>query len=106
MSQTLADMVRSAQTSKTAAPALPRAKVKLTNRFVESRSAAPAGKRDDYHDSLVPGLSLRVTDRGHKSFVLHARFPEAPQTFTRRALGSYPGLSLDRAVRWPETGNS
>jgi integrase len=72
-------------------------KIKLTDRFIASRKDAPGGKRSDYHDSLVPGLALRVTDKGHKSFVLHGRFPLSPDTFTRRQLGSYPGLSLDDA---------
>jgi hypothetical protein len=42
----------------------------LTDRFINSRRNAAPGKRDDYPDAIVPGLALRVTDRGHKSFVL------------------------------------
>lgn len=59
----------------------------LTDRFIRSRKPAPTGTRLDYHDAVVPGLALRVTDRGHKSFVLHGRFPAKPEVFTRRTLG-------------------
>src|SRR4051812_122937 len=90
-------MDKNGQTAKTAAPQLPRQRVKLTNRFIETRGAAAAGKREDHHDSLVPGLALRVTDRGAKSFVLHGRFPRQPTVFTRRTLGGYPGLTLEEA---------
>lgn len=54
----------------------------LTDRFITSRKPAQPGRRDDYPDAIVPGLALRVTDRGHKSFVLVARFPK---TAYRRA---------------------
>ena len=44
-----------------------------------------------------PGLALRVTDVGHKSFVLIARYPLNPKNPTRRALGDYGAITLDRA---------
>jgi integrase len=59
----------------------------LTDRFIKSRKKAAAGQRDDYPDGIVPGLALRVTDRGHRSFVLVARYPLNPKNPTRRALG-------------------
>jgi integrase len=59
----------------------------LTDRFIRSRKPALLGKRDDFLDAVVPGLALRVTDRGHKSFVLIARYPSNPKHPTRRALG-------------------
>jgi integrase len=59
----------------------------LTDRFIKSREKAPAGRRVDYPDAVVSGLALRVTDRGHKSFVLIARYPLQPKNPTRRALG-------------------
>lgn len=73
------------------------AKKTLTDRFIRSRKAAPAGRRVEFHDSIVPGLALRVTDRGHKSFVLIARFPIRPTNPTRRALGDYGAITLDEA---------
>ncbi len=72
-------------------------KINLTDRFIASRKAAPAGCRQDYPDAIVPGLALRVTDRGHKSFVLVARYPSNPANPTRRALGDYGAVSLDKA---------
>jgi hypothetical protein len=60
----------------------------LTVEFIRSRKSAPEGKRIDYFDALVPGLGLRVTDRGHKSFVLVARYPSHPKNPTRRLLGN------------------
>ena len=53
--------------------------------------------RADFHDSIVPGLALRVTSQGHRSFVLIARFPLNPRNPTRRALGAYGAITLDRA---------
>jgi integrase len=40
---------------------------------------------------------LRVTDKGHKSFVLIARYPSHPQNPTRRAIGNYGAISLEQA---------
>lgn len=59
----------------------------LTYRFIKSTKKAELGERDDYADAIVPGLVLRVTDRGHKSFVLRTRYPLQPKNPTRRALG-------------------
>ena len=74
----------------------PRQRKRLTDRFINScRSAAP-GERDEHLNSIVPGLALRVTDRGHKTFVLRTRIPGRPH-FTRRALGDYGRLTLDEA---------
>ena len=69
----------------------------LTDRFINSRKAAPAGRRGEYSDAIVPGLALRVTDRGHKSFVLVTRYPSSPKNPTRRALGQVGAITLDQA---------
>jgi integrase len=68
----------------------------LTDRACKAAKPAKAGARYDLKDSVVPGLALRVTDSGHKSFVLVARFPGSNNP-TRRALRSYGALSLDAA---------
>lgn len=57
----------------------------------------PSGGRVDFHDALVPGLSLRVTAAGHRSFVLIARYPSHPKHPTRRALGDYGEITLEKA---------
>jgi integrase len=70
----------------------------LTVRKVESK-LKPAGgkKREDHHDALVPGLALRVTETGHKSYVLVARYPANPKNPTRRSLGDVGKITLDDA---------
>jgi integrase len=50
----------------------------------------------DYHDALVPGLALRVTETGHRSFVVITRFGNAKNP-TRRLLGIYGRMTLDQA---------
>ena len=76
---------------------------KLTDTFIRKHKPARAGARDETPDLDRPRLRLRVTDTGHKSFVYVARFPGSDHP-TRRALGSYPTLSLSearkKAVKW------
>jgi integrase len=73
------------------------AKINLTDRFIGSPGRAPTTGRKDYPDAQVPGLSLRVTAAGHKSFVLIARYPLNPKNPTRRALGDYGKITLEQA---------
>jgi integrase len=73
-------------------------KQNLTDRFIGSKKLkAQIGCRVDYPDALVPGLALRVTDRGHKSFVLVTRYPSNPKNPTRRALGEVGAITLEEA---------
>jgi integrase len=78
----------------------------LTDRFISSDKRRPRKGRIDYPDALVPGLALRVTDAGHKSFVLIARYPQNPKNPTRRALGDVGVITLEqaraKARRWLE----
>jgi integrase len=73
------------------------ARIALTERFIASKKRIPPSGRADFPDSLVPGLALRCTAQGHRSFVLIARYPLHPQNPTRRALGDYGALTLDDA---------
>jgi len=73
------------------------ARTNLTDRFVGSDNRTPATGRRDYPDAIVPGLALRVTAAGHKSFVLIARYPSSPKNPTRRALGDCGEITLDEA---------
>jgi integrase len=66
----------------------------LTDRFIKSRRPAAIGQRDEYADAQVPGLYLRVTDRGHKSFALVTRYPLTPKHPTRRSLGGCDEINL------------
>jgi integrase len=74
------------------------AKVFLTDRFIKSPKRIPTAKpRYDWPDSQVPGLALRCTAQGHRSFVLIARFPLHPQNPTRRRLGDVGEITLEEA---------
>lgn len=64
-------------------------RVNLTDKFIQSKSRVPVKGRNDFPDALVPGLALRVTETGHRSFVLISRFPSHPKNPTRRLLGNY-----------------
>jgi integrase len=68
----------------------------LTDRAIASARAAEPGKRRMVWDAIVPGLALRVTDRGAKSFVLVTRYPGSANP-TARALGAYGAISLEAA---------
>jgi integrase len=68
----------------------------LTDRACKALKPAKAGERYQIADAIVPGLALRITDNGAKSFVLVARYPGSTNP-TRRALGSYGAISLDDA---------
>ena len=69
-------------------------KNRLTDRKLQSLK--PKGKRYEVMDSDVPGLGVRVSEVGQKSFILIARYPGSSNP-TRRALGEYPSLSLSEA---------
>lgn len=72
-------------------------RINLTAKYIESGKRVPTQGRAQYDDALVPGLALRVTPAGHRSFVLVARYPSHPKNPTRRALGDYGELTLDQA---------
>src|SRR6516164_6072509 len=68
----------------------------LTDRAIKAAKPAKAGERNQIADGIVPGLFLRVTDKGVKSFVLVKRYPGSINP-TRRALGTYGAITLDDA---------
>jgi integrase len=68
----------------------------LNDRIIRSLKAAPAGKRYEVMDTVVPGLGVRLTDKGAKTFILIARYPGSENP-TRRALGEYGELTLEQA---------
>jgi integrase len=68
----------------------------LTDRTLKALKPALAGKRYDRRDSVVPGLLVRVTETGKRTFMLQTRFPGSHQP-TRRAIGEYGAISLDKA---------
>lgn len=60
----------------------------LSAKLIKAIPPAPDGTRKDYADAIVPGLLLRVTSGGSKSFVLRRRKPGAAQP-TRWTLGPW-----------------
>jgi integrase len=68
----------------------------LTDRTLKALKPAPAGKRDDLWDSVVPGFGVQVTERGHRSYILIARYPGKSDP-TRRKIGDYGALTLEQA---------
>jgi Arm DNA-binding domain len=72
---------------------LGKAKKQLTDRSIAALKPAPQGKRDLHYDALVPGLAVRCTDTGAKSFVLVGRFPGSRNP-TARALGKVGAVTL------------
>jgi integrase len=71
----------------------------LTDRGLKSpksrRPAAP-GKRRLEHDANVPGLAVRVTDKGRRTYVLIRRYPGSKNP-APRALGEVGAITLDQA---------
>src|SRR5262249_47788650 len=68
----------------------------LTDRFIKALKPAKPGKRPAFFDAIVPGLAVRVTEAGVKSFALVTRYPghEHPAP---RTIGRYGEVSLEQA---------
>ncbi len=69
-------------------------KLNFTKPILNSLELPPSGKRTLYHDIKTPGLGIRVTDNGHKSFVVYRKINGKPERIT---LGRYPDLSIEQA---------
>ncbi|WP_310607773.1 integrase family protein [Buttiauxella brennerae] len=67
--------------------------LKFTKAAILAITPNPA-KRQEYADSVLPGLRLRVTSTGVKSFCV-ARYRE--NKFIRVTLGKFPDLTVDQA---------
>ncbi len=68
-------------------------RTQLTDRFCHNVKSPTA--RVDYFDNKTPGLCLRVTPNGAKSFTLHFTANDGKRA--RLTLGRYPRVSLARA---------
>lgn len=71
-------------------------KVFLTATRIKNLPAAEPGKRYSVNDSDVPGLQVRVTGTGAKSFVFFTRFP-GKRTPERRLIGKCVSMTVDEA---------
>ena len=70
-------------------------RVALTDRFCSSAKAL-GGLRTDYFDETVPGLALRVTEQGHRSWSYLFTSPRDGKR-ARATIGTYPATSLAAA---------
>ena len=68
---------------------------KLTDLFVE-RAKPPATGRVEYFDAAFPGLALRITANGSKSWCTFYRFNGRLRRFT---IGAYPAIKPAQARR-------
>jgi len=75
----------------------------LNDKSIASFKPASAGHRTTIYDALVPGLAVRITDRGHKTFILGARY-SGSTNFTVRELGEVGAITMsavrDKAREW------
>jgi integrase len=74
------------------------APVTLTPKLIAklAKCAAPQGQRVTIRDALVPGFGLRLTDKGHLSYILAARYPGSPN-WSRREIAACDATSLEKA---------
>jgi integrase len=70
-------------------------RINLTDRKLAAFRAR-AGERPELMDSTSPGLGVRVSETGTRTFFLRARFPGSANP-VRRALGTYPAMPLAEA---------
>lgn len=68
--------------------------VRLTDRSCAAAVAAP-GQRTELQDLITPGLALRITPSGHKSWIV--RYFSIAKGPVRYTLGTYPAISLSVA---------
>lgn len=73
--------------------------IKLTTKGVESIKPDPKKDRVDYFDAILPGMALRVTKSGSKSWVVYYRSPveidrRGQPKVKRYTIGKYPRLGL------------
>ena len=71
------------------------AKRNINDRIVKALKPAQTGHYD-LMDTVVPGFGVRVSASGRRTFMLVSRYPGSRNP-TRRALGTYGVLSLEKA---------
>ena len=71
-------------------------RLSLTDRTIRALRPAAQGKRADYWDTLVPGMGVRVTDKGRRSFIVMKRVAGKANP-VRLLIGGYPQISLGEA---------
>src|SRR6516225_9827893 len=65
----------------------------LTPTLITGLKKARKGERYQVMDAQVPGFGVRVTDKGHKTFILRTRYPGSSSP-TRREIGNCADIGL------------
>jgi hypothetical protein len=77
---------------------------RLTDAFIKALPAAKAGQRYAVSDQIISSLRVRVTDTGHKSYILWRRTDPRAKSASALALGTVGQLTLadarTKARRW------
>lgn len=69
--------------------------ISFTKEAINALPAAATGKRDTYLDAKTPGLQLRVTETGAKTFSVYRRIKGGqPERVT---LGKFPAMTVEQA---------
>jgi len=68
--------------------------INFTKKNLDELPLPEGSSRPYYHDSVVGGLSIRVTNKGSKSFVIQRRINKKPVIVT---LGRYPEMTIQVA---------
>ena len=75
----------------------------LTPTLITGLKPAREGERYQVMDAQVPGFGIRVTDTGHKTFILRTRYPGRPNA-SRREIGTCGVMKLtdarEKARKW------
>jgi Arm domain-containing DNA-binding protein len=65
--------------------------INLTDRFCAGAKSGHG--QTDFHDATVPGLALRVTAHGRRTWCFHYRSPRDGKR-ARATIGTYPATGL------------
>ena len=77
--------------------------INFTKKALDELPLPPDGKRAFYRDSAIPGLGIRVTSKGVKTFIVYRKVEGKPQ---RTTLGRYPATKILHAKKKAEQINS
>lgn len=75
---------------------MPKSEFNFTKAKIDVLPLPAQGKRAEHHDANTPGLILRVTSTGKKTFAVY-RWVDG--TASRVTLGSYPAMTIEQARR-------
>lgn len=76
--------------------------INFTKRGLETLSLPESGKRVTYQDTKTPGLSLRVTASGTKTFIVYRKVKGRPERVT---LGRFPTITVEQARKLAAEAN-